>query len=458
MSGTKSKTVSETVSETVLIRGGHILSMDPAIGELPSGDVLIEDGVVREVAARIDRPDAEVIDASAMIVAPGFVDTHRHTWQTAVRHYYADTDPLQYFAEMLGPVGAAYSPDDVYAGNLLGALSALDSGITTLVDWSHVQNTPDHSDAAILALEESGIRAVFAHGWPLAPEWTRDSALDHPDDIHRLRDRYFTSEDQLLTLAMAARGPEMAQRDVWLHDLYLARELGIRTTVHVGAYAHNAPHRAVTQMREAGVLGEDITFVHCCRSADDEFAMIADAGASVSLGVQCEANSPGMGDIPLDRLLAVGIRPSLSGDTETKCSGDMFTQMRTLLAYHRSWTGGGHSRLPGAPAHLATRDVLEFATVAGAKAAGLGDRTGSLTPGKQADVILIRSDDLNLAPVSDAAGALVLAAHPGNVDTVLVAGRIAKRDGKLLTADSHRAVDLARRSQERVLASIARTR
>ncbi|MFC6880809.1 MULTISPECIES: amidohydrolase family protein [Actinomadura] len=445
------------MSERILVRGGHVLSLDPAVGDLPQGDVLVEDGVIRAIAPAIDlggdASGTRVVDATSMIVMPGFVDTHRHTWQTAVRHFYADTDPLQYFAEMLGPVGAGYRPDDVYAGNLLGAVSAVDSGVTTLVDWSHVQNTPEHSDAAIAALADSGIRGVFAHGWPLAPEWTRDSALGHPEDIRRLRERYFASDDQLLTLAMAARGPEMARRDVWLGDLRLARELGIRTTVHVGAYAHNAHHRAVAQMRDAGVLGADMTFVHCCQSHDDEIEMIGEAGASVSLGVQCELNSPGMGDVPLDRLLAAGVRPSLSGDTETKCAGDMFTQMRVLLAYHRSWTGGGHSRTP-APAPLGTRDVLEFATLAGARAAGLDRRTGSLTPGKQADLILVRGSDLNLAPVSDPAGALVLAAHPGNVDTVLVGGRILKRDGKLVGLDVDRVRDLARVSQRRVLAAI----
>jgi len=446
------------MTPAMLITHGQILSMDDRIGELATADLLIEDGVIREVAPSIDHAGAEVIDATSMIVMPGFVDTHRHTWQTAVRHQYADADALLYFAEMLGPVGAGYRPDDVYAGNLLGALSALDAGVTTLVDWSHVQNTPDHADAAVRALAESGIRAVFAHGWPLAPEWTRDSELGHPPDIRRLRGRYFSSDDQLLTLAMAARGPEMASHDVWLGDLRLARELGIRTTVHVGAYAHNGRCRAVSQLRDAGVLGDDITFIHCCYCTNDEFAMMAGAGASVSLGVQCELNSAGIGDIPLDRALAAGIRPSLSGDTETKCSGDMFTQMRMLLGYYRSWMSSGHSSAPKAPPTIHVRDVLEFATVAGAHASGLGHRVGSLTPGKQADVILIRADSLNLAPVSDPAAAVVLAAHPGNVDTVLVGGRIVKRDGKLLTADQHRAVELARRSQERVLAAIAAAR
>ncbi|WP_433171455.1 amidohydrolase family protein [Actinoallomurus sp. CA-150999] len=443
---------------STLITGGHLLSMDPDIGDLPVADLLIEDGRIHAVGPHLHAPDAEVIDASGMIVMPGFTDTHRHTWQTAVRHAYADIDPLQYFAEMLGPVGAAYTPEDVHVGTLLGALSALDSGITTLVDWAHVMNTPDHADAAVQALAESGIRGVFAHGWPLAPEWTRDSALRHPADIRRLRDRWFASDEGLLTLAMAGRGPEMARPQVWLDDLRLARDLGIRTTVHVGAYAHNAGNRAVARIEEAGVLGPDLTFVHCCGCDDDEIAMMADAGASVSLGVHCELNSTGMGDIPLDRLLAAGIRPSLSGDTETKCAGDMFTQMRLLLAYYRSWIGGGHSRLPGTPPSLATRDVLEFATLAGARAAGLGDRTGSLTPGKQADLILIRTTDLNLAPVTDPTAAVVLAAHPGNVDTVLVGGQTVKRHGRLLTPALPSVLEQAERSRRRVSAVIAARR
>lgn len=418
----------------ILLAGGWVISMDPGIGDLRRADVLIEGKRIAAIAPRIEAPDAEQVDASRMIVLPGFIDTHRHTWQTCVRHRYADIDPQIYFAEMLGHKGAAFRPEDVYIGTLLGAVSALDSGTTTLLDWSHVQNTPEHSDAAVLALRDAGIRAVFGHGWPLVEgqSWMFDSERGHPEDIRRLKLRYFSSEDQLLTLAMAARGPEMARPHVWQQDLRLARELGIRSSIHMGAYARNAPVRAIAQMQAADALGSDLTFVHCCFSGDDELAMMADAGVTASLGVHCELNSQGIGDIPLDRLLAAGIRPSLSGDTETKCAGDMFTQMRHAFAHYRSWMGGGHSRARNAPSSLTLRDVLEFATVAGAQATGLAARTGTLTPGKQADVILIRQDDLNLAPVSDAVGAVVLAAHPGNVDSVFVAGRAVKRHGRMV--------------------------
>lgn len=428
--------------------------MDPSIGDLRTGDILIEDGCIEAVAPHINASEAERIDASGMIVLPGFVDTHRHTWQTCVRHRYADIDPQIYFAEMLGAKGAAFRTEDVYTGTLLGAVSALDSGITTMLDWSHVQNSPEHADAAIHALRDSGIRGVFAHGWPLVEgnSWMFNSGRGHPQDIRRLRQQYFSSDDQLLTLAMAARGPEMAQRDVWLDDLRLARELDIRSSIHMGAYARNAPVRAIAQMHEANVLGDDMTFVHCCFCGADEIAMMADAGVSASLGVHCELNAQGIGDIPFDRLLAAGIRPSLSGDTETKCAGDMFTQMRHAFAYYRSWMGGNHSQVSNAPATVTLRDVLEFATVAGAHANGLGHKVGSLTPGKQADLIMIRSDDLNLTPVSDAVGAVVLAAHSGNVDTVMVAGKVVKRHGEMMGIDLQALRERAHASQAHILA------
>jgi cytosine/adenosine deaminase-related metal-dependent hydrolase len=180
--------------------------------------------------------------------------------------------------------------------------------------------------------------------------------------------------------------------------------------------------------------------------------MMADAGVSASLGVHCEMNAQGIGDIPFDRLLAVGIRPSLSGDTETKCSGDMFTQMRHAFAYYRSWMGGQHSRVPNAPATLTLRNVLEFATAAGARANGLDRKIGSLTPGKQADIVMIRGTDLNLTPVSDAVGAVVLAAHPGNVDSVFVAGRAVKRHGRMLGIDIDELRRRALASQQYILA------
>ncbi|GAF44555.1 amidohydrolase family protein [Rhodococcus wratislaviensis] len=437
-----------------LLRGATVVSVDPAIGNFDRADILISDDLIAEIDLRIDvGPDVEVVDVDGMIALPGFVDTHRHTWQSVMRHGYAELDPLRYFDEMLRGIGAAYEPEDVRVGNLLGAVSALSGGTTTLFDWSHIQNSAEHSDAAVTGLREAGIRAVFGHGWPLLDDgrWTENSTLTHPADIERLQKEHFSEPGGLVALAMAARGPEMAAPGVWQADLALARDLGIRTSVHAGAYAHNEPVHAVAQYGEAGLLADDLTFVHCCRSSDAELEMIAETGATVSIGVHCELNSQGIGDIPLDRMLAAGVRPSLSGDTETKCSGDMFTQMRMLFGYHRSWMGGGHSSVAADQAQLLLHDVLAFATIEGARAIGQGDRIGSLTPGKQADIILVRATDLNVAPVLDPVASAVLAAHEGNVDSVLVGGRFVKRAGAMIGCDPSTLVNSASASQRRIL-------
>lgn len=442
------------MSTRLVIENATVVTVDPDLGDLDRADVLVTDELITAVGPDLVVTDAERVDGSGMIVLPGFVDTHRHTWQSAIRHSYGDVDPLTYFRDVLGGLGPSYTAEDVRVGTELGAVSALSAGTTTLMDWAHIQNTPDHTEAGIDALTAAGGRAVFGYGWPLTADgrWTDASALGHPQDIRRLRAGRLASDDQLVTLAMAARGPEMATPEVWRDDLLLARELGLRTSVHVGAYAHNARHHAVTQYDAAGLLGDDLTFVHCGHSSDAEIAAIAAAGATVSLGVQCELNSAGIGDIPLDRLLHHGIRPSLSGDTETKCAGDMFTQMRMIFGYYRSWTGGGHSALAEPPA-LSLRNVLEFATIEGARALGLDHKIGSITPGKQADLILLRATDLNLVPVSDPVAAVVLAAHEGNIESVLVDGRFVKRAGRM---SSDQAPLLARveQSNNRLLAAL----
>jgi 5-methylthioadenosine/S-adenosylhomocysteine deaminase len=438
----------------VLIRGGWVLSMDTSVGDFAMGDVLIEGGKIAAVASSIVADDAEVVDAAGHIVMPGLVDSHRHTWQSCVRHRCGDMDSPSYFEEMLFRRGPRYRPEDVYIATLLGAVSALDSGTTTMLDWAHIVNTPEHSDAAIAALAESGVRAVFGHGWPLVDpvSWMVDSTRGHPEDIRRLRNQYFSSNDGLLTLAMAGRGPEMTTSEVWQSDLRLARELAIRSTIHMGAAGRGPRYHAIAQMNQARALSDDLTFVHCTTSSDDELKMMADSGVTVSLGIQVEQVTPAYGDLPLDRLMSVGLRPSLSSDTETKGAGDLFTQMKLALSSYRAWVTNGHSRADGAPTHLSLQRVLEFATIAGAEANGLGAKVGSLTPGKQADVILLRATDLNLAPVSNAVGAVVLGAHAGNVDTVMVAGNIVKQHGRILNCDLERLRKLAHESLDFVLA------
>jgi 5-methylthioadenosine/S-adenosylhomocysteine deaminase len=434
-----------------LISGASIITMEPAIGDLPKADILVEDGKIGGIGTNLAAHDADVIDARDFIVLPGLIDTHRHTWQSVVRHRMGDADLLKYRQVVLNGMGPRFRPRDVYIGNLLGVLAALESGTTTLLDWSHIQNTPEHSDAAIAALRDSGMRAVFAHGWPRTDgaAWAVDSTRPHPDDIRRIRRDVLSSDDDLVTLALAARGPEMATMEVTRHDFRLARDLGIRTTMHVGIRGMGSKYRAVERMHKEGLLGPDLTFIHMCECSDDELRMTADGGVSTCIGPHATMTMDGVGVMPIGRLLANGIRPSLSGDTESCAAGDMFNQMRFALAGHRYVTN--NKLTDGEQPALGVRDVLEFATVVGADACGLGKRIGSLAPGKDADMIFVRRTDLNLAPVSDPVGAVVLAAHPGNVDTVMVRGKVVKQGGKMIGYDLNQVRALAAESQAYLL-------
>jgi cytosine/adenosine deaminase-related metal-dependent hydrolase len=439
-------------SQRKLISGGAILTMDPTLGDLERGDLLIDDGRIAAIAPSIDAADAERIDAAGSIVIPGLIDTHRHTWQSALRHRLGDEDFAGYGCAMLRGLGPLYTAEDVRIGTLLGAVAALESGTTTLLDWSHALNTPAHADAAIGALREAGIRSIFAQGWSRSDgrNWTRDSELRHPEDLMRVRREILASDDALVTHAMAGRGPEMTTIDVVKQDFELARELGIRISMHVGVRDFGPKFRAVEAMAQAGVLGNELTLIHVCACSAHEFQLMAEHGVSASIGPQSEMMIDGCGVPAVGRLMAVGIKPSLSGDTEVCGTGDLFTQMRMALAAERLLTA--NRLLPGPlPPAMKVRDALEFATVVGAQACGLDRRVGSLTVGKDADVVIIRGTDLNLAPVSDPVGAVVLAAHPGNVDTVLVQGEIRKRHGKLVGVDLPKILREATQSRDELL-------
>src|SRR3954453_14345643 len=222
------------MSDKLLIRGGTVLSMD-SIGDLPRADVLIDGDTIAAVEPDISA-DAEVIDATGRIVLPGFVDTHRHTWEAAIRGSAPDAPLDDYFVEVLDTFAPVYRPEDVYASNLAGALECLNAGITTLVDWSHINNTPEHPDAGIAGLAESGIRAQYAYGsanLSLADYWFDSSIRIPGDDVRRIRDKYFSSDDQLLTMGLATRGTGFCKDDVVASEWELARELGIPITVHV---------------------------------------------------------------------------------------------------------------------------------------------------------------------------------------------------------------------------------
>jgi 5-methylthioadenosine/S-adenosylhomocysteine deaminase len=433
-----------------IIRNVRVISMDETVGDFDSADVLISDGRIVAIAPSLGEVDAEEIDGTGKAMLPGFVDTHRHTWQAPVRGLAADWTLGQYMTGLHLGLSALFTPEDTYAGNLLGAVEALNSGITTMLDWSHNVNTPEHADGAISGLFDSGIRAVFAHGGG-ANMYQVPSNVPHDQDVRRIQNEYFSSNDQLVTLAMALRGPQFSNIDITESDIALARELGLRCSIHAGD-GEWGRSRPITRMRERGLLGSDITYVHCNTLADDELLDIADSGGTVSLAPDIELGM-GHGWPATGRVTAVGIRPSLSIDTCTSNAGHMFGVMRTALATQR----GLNNQVPGAsdlPAvSLTSREVLEFGTINGARALALDDRIGTLTPGKQADLILVDVSTVEMSPLNNPIGQIVYGGHPGLVDTVMIAGVVVKSGGRLVGDVGTRAVRLGVEARDRIFAA-----
>ncbi|GCE42966.1 hypothetical protein Rhow_007095 [Rhodococcus wratislaviensis] len=419
----------------ILIQGAHLLTQDKELGDF-IGDVLIDDGKIVEVGSSLDATGATVIDGTDRAVLPGFVDTHRHTWQGAIRQVGTGWDFPKYRQHIQVTWGPQFNPDDVYIGNLVGALGALDAGITTLRDESHIQNSPDHTDAAITALRDSGIRGVFAFGWPSidSNKWMLRGEATHPEDIRRVRSEVLADDDALVTLQAMLRGPELSTLEVTTHDLAMARELGIRSSMHVGNGPWGPQFRGIGSLGDAGLLGEDLLFIHCCTSDDEELKMLADSGGHASVSAAVEAVLPGLGAPATGRLLANGIRPSLSIDTEASVAGDMFNVMRAALSAQNVGISIDPATYDTLPA-FTPADLLAMATIEGARASGLDHKTGSITPGKDADLIVLRLDDANLLPANDIAASIVGAGHPGNIDTVLVAGQVRKYQGRLVGLD-----------------------
>ncbi|MEV7231696.1 amidohydrolase family protein [Polymorphospora sp. NPDC051019] len=422
----------------MLFSGGTVVTMDPAIGDLERGDVLVrEDRIVAvgpDLRSHPEAAGATVIDTTGRIVSPGFVDTHRHAWQAQMRRSIPDvTDLGAYVMSTLAGTAPAYTPHDMYVGTRLAALTALDAGITTMLDFSHNSRTAAHSDAAIRALVDTGIRGVHASMGPHFGEWDRQ----WPGDLARLCGAYQGTNGGLVTLRLAALatdeiagpalayGPELA---AVAHDL----DLG----VSVDAVFGMPSSAAILRWAADGLLGPHLTLIHATGLTSQAWQAMGDAGVTVSLAPTSEAQIGLETAVPaIDEALAVGIRPGLSIDVEVALASDMFTQMRTLHAIQRMRAVNAVYGTDTTPDRITSRDVLDFATAQGARTNGLGDVTGSLTPGKQADLLVVAADDINTMPLNDAVGTLVLGADARNIETVVVAGQVRKRNGQLVGVD-----------------------
>jgi cytosine/adenosine deaminase-related metal-dependent hydrolase len=432
----------------ILIKGGCVLSLDKDIGDFEKADVLVEGKKISAVKPNISAPNAQVIDASKCVVMPGFVDTHRHMWEGFLRNSLPDGSLADYIALIQKKFGANYVPEDAYIANLLSTLGCIDVGVTTVLDWSHIQNSPEHTDAAIKGLQESGVRSVFAYGYPqtTSGNWKDAPKQKYPGDIARLRKQYFSSDDQLTTLFLASPGGAPQEIvNIWK----AARDVGAPITIHVGV-GEFGKSAFLEKVHAIEPLRSDTTYVHACTLNDTEWKLIKDSGGTVSMASYVE-KLMGHGNPPIQKVIDLGIRPSLSVDVETSVPNDFFNQMRSVFTQQKNevW----ERKLSGdknPPKFLTVREVLEFATVEGARANHLEKKVGSLTPGKEADIILLRHDMLNVMPMNNAVGAVVTSMGPQNVDTVLIAGKVMKRDGKLVGVDMARLARLGAEAKARV--------
>jgi len=431
------------MADRTLIRGGIVLTQDDALGELPNADVLIEGDRILEVGPNLSVAGAKVIDAAGDIVIPGFVDTHRHTWETSIRTSAPDYTLGAYFGAILDKFAPNYRPEDVYAANLWGALECINAGITTLVDWSHIMNTPEHADAAVKGLREAGLRSVFAFGFPntsiqawwFGPDWAGSVERLNGDEARRIRDEL--SDDQgLITMALATRGTNFCKPEVVRYEWELARELGINITVHVAMDRFGYTKMQLRGLKEMGLLYPNTTYIHASHLLDDEWQMVADSGGNVSLAPQIELQM-GHGWAPAATASKMGIPVGLSSDVATTASSDQFTQMHAIFASERArrhqaaWEEDLDGNTP-TPDLIDSRKVLKWATLEGTEVAGVSGWAGSITPGKKADIVIIDTKAVNVAPVIDPVGAVVCAADTANVKTVIVDGKILKRDFKLM--------------------------
>jgi 5-methylthioadenosine/S-adenosylhomocysteine deaminase len=411
-----------------VIRNAYVMTMDAA-GDLADADVHVKGGTIAAVGRKLEAFDAIAIDGRGMIVLPGLVETHWHTWNTLLRSMAGDKRELGYFPTTLA-LGKAYLPSDMYQGTRLAAAEALNGGITFVHDWCHNIRSPQYAEEDLRALRESGIRARFSYG--AAQGHPADRTIDLEDLERVWRSWAAYSNGGLLSLGLAWRGVATGATgsvaaDAYRRDFDAARRLSIPISVHAN---NRKGSDAIAVLAREKFLGKDVQVIHATWVTPEEIRALAESGSTVSLSPYTELRI-GFGFPPTGELLAAGVPVGLSVDT-TELSGnaDMFAIMKAIQNVENA-RALDEFKLPA-------RRVLELATIEGARSMRMDSRIGSLAPGKRADLIMVNARDLNLAVFSDPAHMLVEATLPSNVDTVMIDGRILKRGGKLVATDTAR--------------------
>ena len=447
-----------------VIRGGSVMSLDPAVGDFVQADVLVDGKKIVAVGPNLHAGDAGEIDATGRIVMPGFIDTHHHQFETALRSFLADgvlindgsgspSGSLTYYEYILLKFAPVYRPQDVYINELFGGLSQLDDGVTTVHDVSQIHHTPQHSDAAIQALFDTGRRAAFGY---FEGAGSNGPNYAYPQDAVRIKQQWFSSSDQLVSMIM---GGEVYLGDaIYEQSWTIGRQLGLQIAAHILSPFGIRPILDQLAMGQGGInhdlgIGPDNLFIHMTGMSDPAWQKVHDVGAQVSVAFPIEMNMR-HGMPPILKLQSLGMEPSLSVDVECTMTADFFTQMRVCMNMQRmlvnqmileqgnfyppeQWP----TPAPGTPPLLTTRDVLRFATMNGAKGLRLDGKVGSLTPGKEADIIILDATRINVTPLNHVPGAVVSLMDRTNVETVIVGGKVRKWKGQLLDVDLNRLRD-----------------
>ncbi len=440
------------------LKSGIVVTQDAKLGVLPSGDVLVEDGRIAAIAPAL-ATDAETIDCAGHFVLPGLVNAHMHAWQTALRSVAANWTLLEYFRHVHAGLATVFVPEDIHIATLAGALNQLDHGVTTLVDWCHNNPTPEHTDAGIAGLQDSGIRAAFFHGSPKPdpkPGERHFSEVPHPRaEIERLLKGPLSDRNALVTLGMAVLGPHYSTLEVSVHDFALAKEMGLIASMHQGGGEARTPGGWEALMAR-GLVGPHINIVHGNNLTDAQLKAFVEAGVSFSITPANEMTQ-GHGHPITGRLRALSSAPSIGVDLESAISGDMLTEARVALTSQRALDNAAERASGGgipATSTVPVAEALDWITSRGAAMLGMSDRIGSLTPGKQADIAVMSLGPLAMWPVHDAVATIVMQGSGARMRDVLVAGKFAKRDGKLLRSDLNVIRQRLAASGERILGQL----
>ena len=439
----------------ILIKNARIISMDSNLGDFENADILIHHDKIVELSNNINTDDALLIDASDYLIVPGFINTHIHTWQTGLRGIASDWTLTDYLDSIHKGLASFYKPEDMYIANYIGALYQINTGSTTIVDWCHNNPTPDHTDEAIRGLYDSNIRAIFLHGSPKhepkigAPHY---SEIPMPrDEIARLKNGIFSSDDNLLNLGMAVLGPQQSTLDVCKKDFQLAKDLDLIISMHIGG-KFLTPN-GFDVLRDLKLLNKKTNIVHANNISNEMLDLLIDSDVTFSITPEEELQM-GFGNPLTKRLIERNGNFAFGSDIESAMSGDMLNVIRfALQAVRHEYTLENYqiNNEPPSIMQVKTREAFQWATIDAAKMLGIDDKVGSITPGKKADLVMFKTNKINFMPMHDPISSILFHSNSNDIDTVMVNGKILKQHGQLLQDGLKKDLQLLSDSGNRII-------